>query len=69
LQKDAVEKVEGEILSFVSDKLQNNKIKLTIEIVELEEKKQLYTDSDKYKYLTEKNANLNKLKQQFNLDF
>ncbi len=69
LQKDAIEKVEADIISFVADKLQNNKLKLTIEIVELEEKKQLYTDSDKYKYLTEKNANLNKLKQQFNLDF
>ncbi len=69
LQKDAIEKVEADIMSYVSDKLQNNKLKLTIEIVELEEKKQLYTDSDKYKYLTEKNANLNKLKQQFNLDF
>jgi DNA polymerase III subunit gamma/tau len=69
LQKDAIEKIESELMIFVSDKLKNNKLKLTIEIIELEEQKHLYTDSDKYKYLTEKNANLNKLKQQFNLDF
>ena len=69
LQKEAIEKIEAELMTFVSDKLQNNKLKLEIGIVELEEKQQLYTDSDKYKYLTEKNANLNKLKQQFNLDF
>jgi len=69
LQKEALEKIETDLMTFVFDKLQNNKLSLEIEIVELEEKQQLYTDSDKYKYLNEKNANLNKLKQQFNLDF
>jgi len=69
LQKDAIEKVESELMSYLSDRLQNNQLKLEIEIVEMEQKEQLYTDTDKLRYLTEKNANLNKLKQQFNLDF
>lgn len=69
LQRDAFEKIEPEILAFISSKLQNNKLKLELNIVEMEQKEQLYTDSDKLRYLTEKNANLNKLKQQFNLDF
>lgn len=69
LQKDAIEKIEPELMSYLSGRLSNNQLKLQIEIVEMEQKEQLYTDTDKLRYLTEKNANLNKLKQQFNLDF
>ena len=69
LQKEAIEKIQSELMSTISQRLKNTKIELEIEIVELEQKKQLYTDNDKYKYLSEKNESLNKLKQQFGLDF
>jgi DNA polymerase III subunit gamma/tau len=69
LQKEAIEKIQNDLLSVITQKLQIPKIDLDIEIKELEQKMQLYTDNDKYRYLSEKNENLNKLKQQFNLDF
>ncbi len=68
-QKQAIEKEENEIVRNLQKKLNNGKIKLDIIISKEATKKLLYTDIDKYKYLNEKNANLNKLKQQFNLDF
>ncbi|MFN8258685.1 MAG: DNA polymerase III subunit gamma/tau [Bacteroidales bacterium] len=69
LQKEAIEKIQSELIGRLSQKLQYNLLKLEIEIVESDQKTQLYTDTDKYKYLSEINSNLNKLKQQFNLDF
>jgi len=69
LQKQAIEKEENGIISNLKESLKNGLIKLKVEIKQEDTKKQLYTDTDKYKYLNEKNANLNKLKQQFNLDF
>ncbi|MBN1252679.1 MAG: DNA polymerase III subunit gamma/tau [Bacteroidales bacterium] len=69
LQEDAVIKIKNEIINYLTKSLNNNNIKLIFVIKEGDVKKQLYTDSDKYKYLTEKNENLNKLKQKFNLDF
>jgi len=69
LQKEAVEKIQAELLNAISKKLQVSNLELEIEIVELEQKMQLYTDNDKFRYLSEKNESLNKLKQQFGLDF
>lgn len=69
LQKEAFEKILPELMQYITKQLRNNKIEVKVEIVEMEAKKQLYTDSDKYKFLSDKNADLNKLKQQFNLDF
>lgn len=69
LQKQAIDKEENGIVTNLQKKLKNEKITLKIIIKHENTKKQLYTDTDKYKYLNEKNANLNKLKQQFNLDF
>lgn len=69
LQKDAVTKIEKELLAFIYEQLQNNTLKLELHEELGEKKKLLYTSNDKYKFLAEKNAKLNKLKQQFNLDF
>ncbi|OQX98947.1 MAG: DNA polymerase III subunit gamma/tau [Bacteroidetes bacterium 4572_117] len=69
LQKQAIAKEEANIIAHLCNTLNNDKVNLEIIIKEENVKKQLYTDTDKYKYLNEKNANLNKLKQQFNLDF
>ncbi len=69
LQKDAVNKIEQDLLTFMYKILNNNSFKLDLKIIEVEKKKMLYTDNDKYKFLSSKNDNLNKLKQQFSLDF
>ncbi|MEN8120374.1 MAG: DNA polymerase III subunit gamma/tau [Bacteroidota bacterium] len=69
MQKQAIDKEENGIVTNLQKVLKNGKIKLIVIIKEENTKKALYTDTDKYKYLNEKNENLNKLKQQFNLDF
>jgi hypothetical protein len=70
LQKDAVEKFQSELMGFICSKLSNNTLALDINIIEdSQQQKTLYTDTDKLKYLTEKNPNLNTLKQKFGLDF
>ncbi|RLD67292.1 MAG: DNA polymerase III subunit gamma/tau [Bacteroidetes bacterium] len=69
MQKQAIDKEENGIITNLQKVLKNGKIKLSVLINEESTKKALYTDTDKYKYLNEKNENLNKLKQQFNLDF
>ncbi len=69
LQEDAVNKIEKELMSFIYNELQNNSFKLELKIVATKSKNLIYTDNDKYKYLSQKNANLNILKQKFNLDF
>jgi DNA polymerase-3 subunit gamma/tau len=69
MQKDLVEKFQAEILDFIGSRLKNNNIVIDLVIIEeSEQKKTLYTDTDKLRYLTEKNPNLSKLKQQFGLD-
>ncbi len=69
LQKDAVDKIEKELMNFIYDELQNNSFKLELKIIATKSKNLIYTDNDKYKYLSQKNANINILKQKFNLDF
>jgi len=70
LQKDNLEKIKGEAVSFLKRELQNNNIDLIITISEQATKStRPYSNTDKYKYLNEKNPNLTKLQQKFNLDF
>jgi len=50
--------------------LNNFSIELTIEITEdIKTENLIYTESDKFKYLSEKNPELESLKKKFNLDF
>jgi DNA polymerase-3 subunit gamma/tau len=69
LQEKAIQKEEAAILASLKKQLNNGKIKLKIIIKQENVKKTLYTDTDKLNYLSEKNPNVNKLKQQLNLDF
>jgi len=69
LQESSLIKMKPEILNTLSKELNNSKIKLDFVIKETEKEKQIYTDSDKFKYLAKKNENVAKLKQKFNLDF
>ena len=70
LQKEAVEKIQTELMGYITQRLKYTALQLEINVVEGEaEQKHLYTDTDKYKYLIEKNPNLNVFKQKFGLDF
>jgi DNA polymerase-3 subunit gamma/tau len=69
-QKDFMEKVHSRLTAYLKEHLKNSLIKLEVEVVEeLSNQQLVYTTTDKYNYLAEKNELLHKLKQNFNLDF
>jgi DNA polymerase-3 subunit gamma/tau len=55
-------------LSFLRKELNNYSVQLNIVVAQLEEGKNLYTATDRYKHLSEKNPTINKLRQAFDLD-
>ena len=61
--------IKADIANFLRQELKNDNLKIVTFVPETNKEKALYTDEDKYKYLTEKNPNINKLKQRLNLDF
>ncbi len=69
LLADAMEGRKKEILSFLKFNLKNSKINMLVILAESKKISKPFTNTDKYKYLSEKNENLNDLKQKFNLDF
>ena len=66
-QKDEIVAYYTHIVGFLSNKLNNNHIKMDIQIVEKEETEIIYTSSEKYAYLMKKNPNIETLKDIFNL--
>ncbi len=69
LQKEKINEIRNELLSFLKTELKNSIIDLKLVITDLEEKNnKLYTSEDKFKHMLSKNEDLNKLKQEFNLD-
>lgn len=69
-KKDMQEKIQAALLGFLKEELNNYSINLVIKITEdLKTKDLIYTESDKFKYLSEKNPELEMLKKKFNLDF
>jgi DNA polymerase III subunit gamma/tau len=71
LQEDIFKKIKPEILSFLKRNLLNNEINIEAKVLEEDSsnQKKLYTDSEKFNYLAEKNPDLAVFKQKFNLDF
>ena len=66
-QKDEIIDDGALIISYLSNKLGNNQIKMDIRIVEKEEKEMIYTLAEKYDYLSKKNPNIERLRKLFNL--
>ncbi len=69
LQAEILNNIKGRLLDFLKKELGNYQINLTYSISESEEENKLYLPEDKYKHMAGKNPNLEKLKQQLNLDF
>jgi len=61
--------IKADLANFLRLELKNDNLKIITFVPETNKEKALYTDEDKYKYLSEKNPNINKLKQRLNLDF
>jgi len=63
-------KIKSELIGFLRDKSGNDSLRVEVKIhKEADDNKKPYTSDEKFKYLSRKNPILNKLKQEFNLDF
>jgi len=67
VQKDEIAEQETAIIAFLSDRLKNSQLKLTIEVAEKDDTQMLYTAEEKYKHLVSKNELVEKLRAAFNL--
>ena len=61
--------IKADLANFLRQELKNDNLKIVTFVPETNKEKALYTDEDKYKYLSEINPNINMLKQRLNLDF
>jgi hypothetical protein len=68
---DFKSKIKPPLLAFLRTRLRNNLLEIeeVLQSEEFQPNAKHYTDSDKLKYMTEKNPALQKLRQEFNLDF
>lgn len=69
LQEDDVIAVKNEIRNYLKKELNNSEIQIETEIIQIITEKRMYTDSDRFNYLCEKNPALGLLKHKFSLDF
>jgi DNA polymerase-3 subunit gamma/tau len=69
-QLELFREFKHELAIFLRKKLNNSLISFAEEVVEQENSKtKIYTVDDKFRFMSQKNPNLIKLKQQLNLDF
>lgn len=66
--EESINEDKMNFLGFLRQQLNNYDIQLQIVIAAAEEKTNLYTATDRYKHLAEKNPAINKLRQAFDLD-
>lgn len=68
LQEDLLHTEKVELLNFLRTELKNFSIDLQTKLLEQIQKKRLYTSSEKYQHMLEKNPNLEEFRKRFNLD-
>jgi DNA polymerase-3 subunit gamma/tau len=66
--EESINEDKPNFLGFLRKELNNNSIQLNLIMTLAEDKINLYTATDRYKHLAEKNPNINKLRQTFDLD-
>ena len=66
-QKQEFARFGKQVMDIVRDTLQNDLIKLQVEVVEYDRSKKAYTASEKYKLLAAQNPHLAELKTRLNL--
>ncbi len=69
LQEEMIIKVRKELVEYLKDELNNCSITVETIITGTRQGSKLYLPEDRFRHMAEKNPNLEKLKQQFNLDF
>ena len=68
-QDDFNKMVKADLVGYLCKELNNYKIQIVTNIIEVQGVKRPYTAEEKFEHMSKKNPALNKLKQQFNLDF
>ena len=70
-QKTQLEEIYSELLSFLKINLKNTSLSLSINIVKKQhdDSDVPYTEEEKFEYLKKENPNIEKLRQQLDLDF
>lgn len=68
VQVEQFNDVKAELLGELRRKVQNNKLNVMVEFVEVQDAKRLYTSIDKYNFLAEQYPLLTELKQRLGLD-
>lgn len=66
-QKDEISENAAVIINYLISKLNNSHIKMTIRVLEQDVKEMIYTTTEKYNYLKNKNPDLEKLMEAFEL--
>ena len=66
--EESINEDKMNFLDFLRKELNNYSISMNLVMTVVEEKTNLYTASDRYKRLSEKNPTINKLRQAFDLD-
>jgi len=72
MQQSGIEANKTNLQDFIRDKLENDNIQVITQTQKTgtqQNEKRLYTDSDKFEYLKAKNADLDILRTEFQLDF
>jgi hypothetical protein len=69
VQKDLINSVKPEIVSWLRRELRNSKIHLITRLSETEKNSIIYTDLEKYQEMLKMNPKLDLLKDRFKLDF
>ncbi|MCK5209530.1 MAG: hypothetical protein KAQ62_09415 [Cyclobacteriaceae bacterium] len=67
-QSLTIEGLQQELLTYLRTNLNNGKIQLITEIEKVEDKKMIYTNSEKFEFLAEKYPDLRDLKKRLDLD-
>jgi len=67
-QSLTIEALQQELLTYLRSTLNNRNIQLKTEVEKIENKKLIYTNSEKFDYLAEKYPNLRELKKRLDLD-
>lgn len=67
-QEESINEDKMNFLGFLRKELNNYSIQLNLILIQAEEKDNLYTATDRYKRLAEKNPAINKFRQTFDLD-
>lgn len=69
VQEEEIRQVKFELLTWLRRELRNSGIELATKIEKLESERMFYSDTEKMQMMMQKNPELFKLKQKFNLDF